>query len=292
MSHRAITYQVEDRIATITLNRPERLNAFTLEMGREMAAAFDAADADDAVRAVIVTGAGRGFCAGMELEPEGEAGGENVFGLAVADDPEADPERLRDAGGRLTLRIFESTKPVIAAINGAAVGIGITMTLPMDFRIAADTAKLGFVFARRGIVTEACSRWFLPRVVGMSQAFARVMTGRVFTADEALRGGLVRTVVPASSVLDEARKLAREIADNTSPVSVALARQMLWRLSAADHPMAAHEIDSRAMYHTSMGPDAKEGIASFLEKRAPAFTTSPARDMPPFYPWWPERKFR
>jgi enoyl-CoA hydratase/carnithine racemase len=190
------------------------------------------------------------------------------------------------------LRIYESKKPVIAAINGPAVGIGITMTLPMDFRIVADTAKLGFVFARRGIVNEACSSWFLPRLVGMSQALEWVLTGRIFTAEEALRGGLVRSVVPATAVLAEARKLATEIAENTSPVSVALARQMMWRLSAEDHPMAAHEVDSRAMFHTSMAQDAKEGINSFLEKRAPVFASSPARDMPPFYPWWPERKFR
>jgi enoyl-CoA hydratase/carnithine racemase len=292
MNYETIRYEVDAAIATITLNRPERLNAFTLTMARELVRAFDEADADDAVRAVIVTGAGRAFCAGMELDTTHSDASGNVFGLSEGDDPETDPEKIRDSGGTVTLRIFESKKPVIAAINGPAVGIGATMTLAMDYRVAADTAKMGFVFARRGITTEACSSWFLPRIVGIPQALDWVLSGRVFPAGEALAGGLVRSVHPAEGVLAEARRIAREIADNTSAISVALCRQMIWRLSAADHPMAAHEVDSRAMFHTSTGADAKEGIASFLEKRKPEFRSKPSTDMPPFYPWWSERKFR
>lgn len=291
MTYQSLRYEVDSKIATITLNRPDRLNAFTLTMGRELIAAFDATDADDSVRAVIVTGAGRAFCAGMELDPTHSDSTGNPFGLDPGDDPEKEPEKIRDLGGILTLRIFESKKPVIAAINGPAVGIGATMTLAMDYRLASDTAKMGFVFARRGITTEACSAWFLPRIVGIPQALDWVMSGRVFPPDEALRGGLVRSVHPVPELLGEARRIARDIADNTSPLSVALCRQMIWRLSAADHPMEAHKIDSRSIFYTSIAGDAAEGIAAFLEKRPAEFRTRPSKDMPAFYPWWKERKF-
>jgi enoyl-CoA hydratase/carnithine racemase len=263
-----------DGVLTITLNRPERLNAFTETMRRELIAAFDLADADDDVRAVVVTGAGRGFCAGADLAKGGatfdwrrahaaEGGGSE--GAA------ADWDVPRDGGGQVSLRIYECTKPVIAAINGPAVGVGVTMTLPMDIRLAVDGAKIGFVFTRRGIVPEACSSWFLPRIVGISQAMEWVATGRVFDAQEALAGGLVRSVHAADELLPAAYALAREIADNTAPVSVALGRQLLWRMLGADHPMAAHRADSKAMYARGQSADAREGVQSFLEKRAAAF---------------------
>jgi enoyl-CoA hydratase/carnithine racemase len=265
------------------------MNAFTNVMMREMCAAFDLVDADDAVRAVIVTGSGdRAFCAGADLTPEG---GGDVFASRSEVETLSD-ERVRDSGGRLTLRIFQCKKPVIGAINGAAVGIGATMQLPMDFRLASDTARFGFVFARRGIVPEAASSWFLPRLVGMQQALEWCMTGRVFNADEALHGGLVRSIHAPADVMDAARALAREIADNTAPVSIALTRAMLWRLSAAEHPMAAHQIDSRAIYRRSRSGDAKEGISSFLEKRAPVYPDKVSADMPDFFPWWDEPVYK
>jgi enoyl-CoA hydratase/carnithine racemase len=254
-----IRYEVADGVLTITLNRPERLNAFTETMMNELIAAFDASDADDDVRAVIVTGAGRGFCAGADLAKGGETFDWRER-AAAGDVP-------RDGGGRVVLRIYDSLKPVIAAINGPAVGVGITMTLPMDIRLAAHGAKIGFVFARRGIVPEACSSWFLPRLVGISQAMEWVTTGRVFDADEALRGGLVRSVHGPDDLLPFAHALAREIADNTAPVSVALARQLMWRGLGATHPMAAHRADSRAMFARGQSADAVEGVTSFLEKR-------------------------
>jgi enoyl-CoA hydratase/carnithine racemase len=278
-----IRYEVADRILTITLDRPDRLNAFTPTMGRELIEAFDRADADDDVRAIVVTGEGRGFCAGADL-----AGGGDTFDWR---DRQSDGEIPRDGGGQLTLRIFESTKPVIAAINGPAVGVGITMTLPMDVRIAAEGARMGFVFTKRGIVPEACSSWFLPRLVGISRAAEWVYTARVFAADEALAAGLVSRVVPPATLLDTARGLAREMAEGTSGMSVALSRQMLWRMLGADHPMEAHKVDSRAIFSMGRSPDAHEGVASFLEKRPPKFTMRPSADMPEFYPWWPERKF-
>ena len=262
MEFEQITTELSDHVLTITLNRPERLNAFTATMGDELRAAFDQADADDDVRAVIVTGAGRGFCAGADLERGGE-----TFTKREHEDPDSIP---RDGGGRLTLRIFDCTKPVIAAINGPAVGIGATMTLPMDVRLASESARIGFVFARRGIVPEACSSWFLPRLVGISRAMEWVATGRVFDAQEALEGGLVRSVHPAGELLDAAHALAREIADNAAPVSVALARRMMWRMLGAEHPMLAHRADSRGMYYRGRSADAAEGITSFLEKRAGA----------------------
>jgi enoyl-CoA hydratase/carnithine racemase len=284
-----ILYDVAGGIATITLDRPEKMNAFTGVMMREMCSAFDLVDADDDVRAVIVTGSGeRAFCAGADLTPED--GGE-VFASGSAVESLSD-ERVRDSGGRLTLRIFQCEKPVIAAVNGAAVGIGATMQLAMDIRLASETARFGFVFARRGIVPEAASSWFLPKIVGISQALEWCMTGRVFGAAEALAGGLVRSVHAPADLLTEANKLAREIADNTSPVAVAMTRAMLWRLSAEDHPMAAHQIDSRAIYRRSRSGDAAEGISSFLEKRTPVYPDKVSTDLPDFFPWWDEPVYK
>ena len=284
-----ILYEVADGIATVTLDRPEKMNAFTNVMMQELCSAFNLVDADDDVRAVIVTGSGdRAFCAGADLTPDG---GGQVFASGSAVESLSD-ERVRDSGGRLTLRIFQCKKPVIGAINGAAVGIGATMQLPMDFRLASETARFGFVFARRGIVPEAASSWFLPRLVGIGQALEWCMTGRVFDAQEALAGGLVRSVHAPGDLLAEAQKLAREIADNTSPVAVAMTRAMLWRLSAETHPMAAHQIDSRAIYRRSRSGDAAEGIASFLEKRAPAYPDKVSTDMPDFFPWWDEPVYK
>ena len=284
-----ILYSVADGIATITLNRPEKMNAFTGTMMQELCAAFDLIDADDMVRVVIVTGSGeRAFCAGADLTPEG---GGQVFASGSAVESLSD-ERVRDSGGRLTLRIFQCKKPVIAAVNGAAVGIGATMQLAMDIRLASDTARFGFVFARRGIVPEAASSWFLPKIVGISQALEWCMTGRVFGAQEALDGGLVRSVHAPGDLLAEATNLAREIADNTSPVAVAMTRAMLWRLSAEDHPMEAHRIDSRAIYRRSRSGDAKEGIASFLEKRTPVYPDKVSADLPDFFPWWDEPVYK
>ena len=284
-----ILYDVANGVATITLNRPEKMNAFTNVMMEEMCSAFDRVDADDEVRAVIVTGSGdRAFCAGADLTPD--SGGQ-VFASGSAVEELSD-ERVRDSGGRLTLRIFQCTKPVIAAVNGAAVGIGATMQLAMDIRLASDAARFGFVFARRGIVPEAASSWFLPKIVGISQALEWCMTGRVFGAAEALAGGLVRSVHAPADLLAEAMKLAREIADHTSPVSVAMTRAMLWRLSAEAHPMDAHRIDSRAIYRRSRSGDAQEGIASFLEKRAPVYPDKVSTDLPDFFPWWDEPVYR
>ena len=275
-------------IATITLNRPEKMNAYTRTMGAEIMAAMDDIDADDDVRAVIFTGSGdRAFCAGADLTPEG---GGHVFSDPTQVDDLSD-ERVRDGGGLLTLRLFESKKPLIAACNGVAVGVGSTMQLAMDIRLAADSARYGFVFARRGIVPEAASSWFLPRLVGISQALEWCYSGRVFGAEEAKAGGLVRSIHPAGDLMDEARAIAREIADNTSAVSVSMTRAMMWRLMNTDHPMEAHKIDSRSIYRLSRGKDAKEGIASFLEKRAPEYPGKVSEDMPDFYPWWEDRHY-
>ena len=277
-----------DGIATITLNRPDKMNAYTRTMGQEIMAAMDDIDADDAVRAVIFTGSGeRAFCAGADLTPEG---GGHVFSDPTEVADLSDP-KVRDGGGLLTLRLFESRKPLISACNGVAVGVGATMQLAMDIRLASETARYGFVFARRGIVPEAASSWFLPRIVGIQQALEWCYTGRVFDAAEAKAGGLVRSVHAPGDLLPAATALAREIADNTSGVSVAMTRAMMWRLSASDHPMEAHKIDSRAIYRLSRGADAKEGIASFLEKRAPAYPGRVSADMPDFYPWWDERPY-
>ena len=278
MEFNQITTDLTDHVLTITLNRPGRLNAWTQTMFGELLEAFDRADADDEVRAVIVTGAGRAFCAGADLERGGE-----TFTKREHEDPDSFP---RDSGGQLTLRIFDLTKPVIAAINGAAVGIGATMTLPMDVRIAADDTRIGFVFVRRGIVPEACSSWFLPRVVGISRAMEWVSTGRVFDAREALEGGLVRSIHPKSELLDAARALAREIAENAAPVSVALARRMLWRMLGAEHPMLAHRADSRGMFHRGRSADAAEGISAFLEKRPASFPDKVSDGLPDIMPDW------
>src|SRR5262249_46149799 len=278
MAFETLLYDVADGVATLTLNRPERLNAVNATVIRELVEAFDRADADDAVRAVVVTGAGRAFCVGADL-----GGGARTF-----DGRGENPEAHRDGGGLVTLRIFEMQKPVIAAINGPAVGFGITFTLPMDVRLASSAAKIGFVFARRGVVPEAASTWFLPRLVGIAQAAEWTYTGRVFSAEEARAGGLVSRVLEPDALLPSARALAREIADNTSAVSVALIRQMLWRMLGAEHPRAAHRLDSLGMWYTGRSADAREGITSFLEKRPPRFTGRPSKDMPPFYPWWTE----
>jgi enoyl-CoA hydratase/carnithine racemase len=283
MAFEQITTEVADGVLAITLNRPERLNAWTATMGRELREAFDQADADDEVHAIIVTGAGRGFCAGADLE----AGGE-TFDYRARGAQEAVP---RDNGGEFTLRIFESTKPVIAAINGPAVGVGATMTLPMDVRIAADDARIGFVFARRGIVPEACSSWFLPRVVGISRAMEWVSTGRVFSAQEALEGGLVRSLHPGGELLDAARSLAQEIAENAAPVSVALARQMMWRMVGAEHPMIAHRADSRGMLARGQSADAVEGVTAFLEKRPAHFPDKVSDGLPEIMPGWRAPEF-
>jgi enoyl-CoA hydratase/carnithine racemase len=283
VEYEQILTDVADGILTITMNRPDRLNAWTPTMARELMSAFDRADADDDVRVVIVTGAGRGFCAGADL-----ASGGDTF----------DPRRRgrtdgvpRDTGGQFTLRIFDLTKPVIAAINGPAVGVGATMTLPMDIRLAADTARMGFVFARRGIVPEACSSWFLPRVVGISRAMEWVATGRVFGAEEALQAGLVRSVHAGDELLPAARELAAEIVETTAAVSVALARRMLWTMLGAEHPMLAHRADSRAMFNRGQSADVVEGVTSFLEKRPPRFTDRVSDGLPDILPGWSTPEF-
>jgi enoyl-CoA hydratase/carnithine racemase len=285
-----ILYAVEDGIATITLNRPDRLNAFTTQMMQEMIAAFDATDADDAVKAVIVTGAGRGFCAGADL-----AAGAETFNYSKRNEMVREEAKVgevyRDGGGMLTLRIFDSLKPVIAAVNGAAVGIGATMQLAMDIRIASDAARFGFVFARRGIAPEACSSYFLPRIVGISQALEWCYSGRVFPASEALAGGLVRSVHAPQDLLPAARAIAREIADNTAPVSVSLIRQMMWRGLGLNHPMEAHRIDSRAIQSRGRSQDAQEGVSAFLEKRQPAYPNTVSADLPDIWPNWSPPQF-
>jgi enoyl-CoA hydratase/carnithine racemase len=289
MSYEQITTDTADGVLTITMNRPDRLNAWTPTMNRELIAAFDEADADDDVRAIIVTGAGRGFCAGADLESGGATFDyRERQGAWESQDANAVP---RDGGGRFTLRVFDCTKPVIAAINGPAVGVGATMTLPMDIRLAADDARIGFVFTRRGIVPEACSSWFLPRAVGISQAMEWVATGRVFSAEEALRGRLVRSLHPKAELLDAAQALGREIAENTAPVSVALARRLMWRMLGAEHPMVAHRADSRGMLSRGQSDDAAEGITSFLEKRPASYPDRISDGLPDIMPWWTEPSF-
>ena len=286
-----ILLDVADGIATITLNRPDKLNAFTGQMMNDMIAAFDATDADDSVRVVIVTGAGRGFCAGADLS----AGG-STFNQSRALDRASDVEKanavVRDGGGRLTLRIFDSLKPVIAAVNGPAVGVGVTMQLAMDFRLASTAGRFGFVFARRGITPEACSSYFLPRLVGLQTALEWCYTGRVFTADEAKEKGLVRSVHEPDDLLPAARALAREIADNTAPVSVALTRQLLWRMLGAEHPMIAHRADSRGIQARGVSGDTREGVEAFLEKRPPRFPDKVSSDLPDLWPQWSAPDFR
>jgi len=286
MSYEQIRYDVADGIATITLQRPDKLNAFTGTMMSEIIDAFDQIDADDDVRSVIVTGSGRAFCAGADLSSGGDTfarGGSDV------QTPVGVP---RDGGGLTTLRIFDSTKPVIGAINGAAVGVGVTMTLPMDIRLASTAAKFGFVFARRGIVPEACSSYFLPRIVGISAAAEWCYTGRVFPAEEALERGLVRSLHEPDELLPAAQAIAREIADNTAPVSVALTRRMLWRMLGAEHPMDAHRVDSRGIQSRGASADAREGVTSFLEKRDPHYPDKVSDGLPDIFPGWEEPEFR
>ena len=282
--------ELEDGIALLTLNRPEKLNAFNPLMNRELIAAFDLTDATDEVRAVIVTGAGRGFCAGADL-----AGGGSTFDF---DNRAADPlgQRTesgvyRDGGGLVSLRIYESLKPVIAAVNGAAVGVGATMQLPMDIRLASTEARFGFVFARRGITPEACSSWFLPRLVGMQTALEWCYSGRVFNAQEALDRGLVRSLHAPDDLLPAARALAREIVDNAAPVSVALTRQLMWRMAGAEHPMIAHRADSRGIQARGASADSKEGVESFLQKRPPAFPDKVSDGLPDIWPGWAPPEF-
>jgi enoyl-CoA hydratase/carnithine racemase len=296
MAYEQIAVDVRDHILTITLNRPEKLNAFTGIMQQELIDAFKRASSDDDVRAIVVTGAGRAFCAGADLSagaatfdfenrtdrPDRQLGGGDV---------DWSDERIRDGGGKVTLAIFECLKPVIAAVNGPAVGVGATMQLAMDIRIASESARFGFVFSRRGIVPEACSSWFLPKIVGISQALEWCYSGRVFDAQEAAAGRLVKEVVKPEELLPRAYALAAEIRDNTSPVSVALIRQMMWRLSALDHPMEAHKIDSRGIYSRGSSDDVKEGVMSFLEKRPARFPQKVSADMPPWFPWWGDHKY-
>src|SRR6202048_3802977 len=296
MANETIKYELAEQILTITLNRPDKLNAFNGAMQKELIDAFDQADKDDNIRAIVVTGAGRGFCAGADLSSgadtfDRDARRGPVKRLANGDVDYSDPN-VRDGGGQVTLRIFKCLKPVIAAINGAAVGIGATMQLAMDVRIASESARFGFVFSQRGIVPEAASSWFLPRIVGIAQALEWCYTGRVFPAQEALAGRLVSRVVSPDDLLPTARALAREIADKTAPVSVALIRQMMWRMLGADDPMEAHKIESRGIYARGRSDDAKEGVTSFLEKRPAKFTDKVSADMPSYFPWWEEREYQ
>jgi enoyl-CoA hydratase/carnithine racemase len=279
-----LTYAIADGVATITLNRPDRLNAFNRTMFGELLEAFDETDADDAVRAVVVTGAGRAFCAGADL-----GGGAKTFRSTV---DIGDGPVPRDTGGELVLRIFRSLKPVIAAINGPAVGVGASMTLPMDIRVLVEGAKVGFVYAARGIVPDGAASWFLPRIVGISQALEWCLTGRVFPATEALEGGLVRSLHPADEVLSVATGLAREIATNVAPVSAVITRQLLWQMLGAGHPMDAHRIDSRAIYDTGRMADAAEGVTAFLEKRPARWSLTPNNDLPDWFPWQSEPPYR
>jgi enoyl-CoA hydratase/carnithine racemase len=285
MDFQDITYDVSEGIATITLNRPDKMNAFTGRMMHEIISALDLSDADDNVKAVIFTGAGRAFCAGADLSSGGATfskGGSDI---------QTKQGVPRDGGGMVSLRIFNSLKPVIGAINGAAVGVGVTMTLPMDIRVASDGAKFGFVFAKRGILPEACSSYFLPRLVGIQQATEWVFTGRVFSAEEALNGRLVRSVHPGEELLAVARGIAREIADNTAPVSVALSRQMLWRMMGASHPMDAHTVESRGISARGRSADSKEGVTSFLEKRAAVYPDRVSDGLPDIFPNWEDPEF-
>ncbi|ALL14160.1 crotonase/enoyl-CoA hydratase family protein [Caulobacter henricii] len=285
-----LLYDVEDGIATITLNRPERMNAFTARMMKDLIEVFDVTDADDDVKVVIVTGAGRAFCAGADLGAGG-ATFDRTSPQALEREEGKVGDIYRDGGGRCTLRMYDSLKPIIAAVNGAAVGVGVTMQLPMDIRLASTDAKFGFVFARRGINPEAASSWFLPRLVGMQTALEWCYTGRVFGAQEALDRGLVRSLHAPEDLLPAARALAREIADNSAPVSVALTRQLLWRMAGADHPMEAHKADSRAIQARGAAADAKEGVTSFLEKRSPVYPDKVSTDLPDIWPAWGSHPF-
>lgn len=300
MSEPLVLRALADGVLTLTLNRPDKLNAFNTSMAGELVGALSYADHDDAVRAVIVTGAGRGFCAGADLvagaatfdyDTQRDAEDEIASPVGESGIDYAHPD-VRDVGGIVSLRVFRCLKPVIAAINGPAVGVGITMTLPMDIRLASTSAKMGFVFVRRGIVPEAASSWFLPRIVGISRAMEWCATGRVFSAEEALAGGLVRSLHAPDELLPAAIAIAREIADNAAPVSVALTRQMLWRGLTQEQPMEAHRLDSRLVYARGRQGDAAEGVTSFLEKRPARYTDRVSRDMPDVYPWWTEAPYR
>ncbi len=293
-----LRYEIEDQVLTLTMNRPERLNAFNSRMQGEFLEALEHADADDEVRAVIVTGEGRGFCAGADLGKGADTFNyDNQTEEAKAERASSEGRQegsnawLRDGGGLLSLRIYEFNKPIIAAINGPAVGVGVTMTLPMDIRIASTQARMGFVFSRRGIVPEACSSYFLPRIVGVSKALEWAYSGKVFDAEEALKGGLIRSLHEPEDLLPSAREIASEIVENTSAISVTMIRHMMWKMLGADHPMEAHKVDSRGIFHLGRGADAREGVVSFLEKRSPDFTSKPSQDMPEFFPWWEERNF-
>lgn len=279
--YETIKVDISDHIMTIRLNRPDRMNAYTEFMGDEIIAALDHADKNDDVRVVIVTGEGKAFCAGAELDENA-----SIFKANLPID------EYRDGGGLIALRIFDLKKPIIAAINGSAVGVGITMTLPMDIRIASENAKMGFVFSRRGINQEAASGWFLPRIVGISQAMEWVITGRVFSAQEAKEHGLVSRVVPQDELMSTARELAKEIVENTSPLSVAVNRQLMWKMLGADHPMESHIIESKLLYYLGKSEDVQEGVQAFLEKRKPEFKSKVSTDLPDFFPWWEEREFK
>jgi len=285
MSYETLLTDLAEGVMTVTLNRPDKLNAFTAGMMSDLLDVFDQIDADDAVRAVVVTGAGRGFCAGADLSSGG-----NTFDSTDRGTDSATGRRIapRDGGGLVSLRIFECKKPVIAAVNGPAVGVGVTHTLPMDIRLASEKARFGFVFARRGMPAEAASSWFLPRIVGINKAMEWVATGRVFEAEEALAAGLVSEVLAPEALLPRAQELGVEIATNTSAVSVALCRHMMWKMLGAQHPMEAHRIDSQAVDFLGSGPEAREGVQSFLEKRPPEFSLKVSKDLPDFFPWWEE----
>lgn len=289
MTFNTLHYAVDGRILTITLNRPERMNAFTGQMADELIAAFDQADADDVVKVIIVTGAGRAFCAGADLEKGGETWGQHSEHLAAQSTGE---RYIGDGGGRVTRRIYDLNKPIIAAINGPAVGVGITMTLAMDIRIAVPNAKIGFVFAARGIVPEACSSWFLPRIVGISKALEWSCSARIFKSEEALAAGLVRSLHEPEALLPAARALAQEIVDNASSTSVALTRHLMWRMLSAPHPIDAHELDTVALSELGKSADAREGITAFLEKRPANFKDRVTSNMPKFFPWWKDRQFK
>lgn len=288
MEYQHIRTELADNILTVTLNRPDRMNAFTLRMKDELVHVFGEADRDNQVRAVVVTGAGRAFCAGMEMQPED---GGHVFGYDHAEGEEPPVGTIRDSGGEVSLAIFNCRKPVIGALNGAAVGVGITMTLLMDFRLAAEGAKIGFVFTQRGLTPEACSTWFLPRAVGMQKALEWVYAGDIFLAEEGLEAGLFRSLHSKEEVLDAALALARKLIAKSSPVSVALAKQMLWRNPTFDHPMQAHAVESRMIYRANEFWDGKDGFTAFLEKRDPVFDTD-LNDVPAQFDFWPEPPLR
>jgi enoyl-CoA hydratase/carnithine racemase len=288
MEYQHIRTELADNILTVTLNRPDRMNAFTLRMKDELVHVFGEADRDNQVRAVVVTGAGRAFCAGMEMQPED---GGHVFGYDHAEGEEPPVDTIRDSGGEVSLAIFNCRKPVIGALNGAAVGVGITMTLPMDFRLAAEGAKIGFVFSQRGLTPEACSTWFLPRAVGMQKALEWVYAGDIFLAEEGLEAGLFRSLHGKEEVLDAALALARKLIAKSSPVSVALAKQMLWRNPTFDHPMQAHAVESKMIYRANEFWDGKDGFTAFLEKRDPVFDTD-LNEVPAQFDFWPEPPLR